>query len=275
VAATPGYLQAIHAHVGDGVLYDRFHDQRAERVAVLGAAAAQRLGVTRLDAQPAIFVGGRSLTVVGIIDAVDRNPDTLLSVLVPDHTVESIWGSGPASGSSTRMLVETQLGAGPQVARQAKVAARPDSPEQTSVTAPPDPHALADQVKSDLGTLLLGLAGISLLVGAMGIANTSLVAVLERVPEIGLRRALGARRRHIGIQFLLESASLGLLGGLVGTAAAIVTVVAVALAQQWTPILDPVVVYPAPLIGAAIGLVAGLYPAWRASRIEPVDALRR
>jgi len=274
-AASPGYLKAIHARNGAGVLFDSVHDSRAERVAVLGHAAARRLGISRLDAQPAVFIDGHAFTVIGVIDAVDRDPDVLLSVLLPDQTVRQLWGEAPAPGNVTRMLVETDLGAAQQVGRQAKVAARPDSPELTTANVPPDPRTLRDQVATDLDTLFLGLAGVSLLIGAVGIANTSLVAVLERVNEIGLRRALGARRRHIGLQFLLESAALGLLGGVVGTAIGIVAVLVVAVAQQWTPLLEPWLVYPAPLVGALTGLLAGVYPAWRASRIEPVEALRR
>ena len=118
------------------------------------------------------------------------------------------------------------------------------------------------------------LGGVALLVGALGIANVTLLSVLERVAEIGLRRALGATRRHVAAQFLLESATVGLLGGLVGTAAGVVLTVVVAAARDWTPVLDLRLAAGAPLLGAAIGLAAGTYPAWRASAVHPIDALR-
>ncbi|GLW91631.1 ABC transporter permease [Actinokineospora globicatena] len=274
-AASPGFLAASHAVVSEGVLYDSFHDRRAERVVVLGHAAAARLGVTRLDAQPAIFIGEQSFTVIGIVGAVDRQPESLLSVLVPAGTAAAVWGPVPVSGERTRMLVETQLGAATQVGRQARVAARPDAVDRLKLIVPPDPHQLRDGVDTDLDVLFLGLAAISLVIGALGIANTSLVAVLERVSEIGLRRALGARRRDVGAQFVMESTLLGTLGGLIGTTVGILVVVGVAAAREWTPVLEPYVVYPAPLIGALIGLLAGTYPAWRASRVEPTEALRR
>ncbi|WP_018684437.1 ABC transporter permease [Actinokineospora enzanensis] len=272
-AVTPGYLRAIHATMAAGVPLDRFHEERAERVVVLGRAAAARLGVSRVDAQPAVFIGAEPFTVVGIVDTVDRASDALLSVMVPSATASRVWGP-PKSGTVTRMLVETDLGAAAQVGRQAPVAARPDSPELVRAVVPPDPHALHDQVTGDLDVLFLGLALVCLVIGTVSIANTSLVAILERVSEIGLRRALGARRRHIGAQFLLESAFLGLLGGLVGTAVGLVTVLVAALVQRWTPILDPLLVYPAPLLGTVTGIVGGLYPAWRATRVEPAAALR-
>jgi putative ABC transport system permease protein len=173
------------------------------------------------------------------------------------------------------MLIATRPGAAAQVAREAAVALRPADPTALKAIAPPDPRSLRDQVTGDLGTLFLLLAGVCLAIGTIGIANTTLVAVMERVPEIGLRRALGARGRHVAGQFVAESGALGALGGLFGTAIGVVTVVSVAVARQWTPVVEPVTVAAAPLIGVVTGLLAGAYPALRASRIEPVTALRR
>ncbi|WP_222722720.1 ABC transporter permease [Actinomadura alba] len=276
IAASPGYLRAIHAQVSTGRLYDAFHQSRNQRVAVLGRAAAHRLGITRLDMQPAIFIRDTPLTVIGIIDDVDRQPDALLSVLTPSSTATTLWGAADAAdGSPPKVLIETRLGAAPLIAQQAAVAIRPDNPDRFKIIAPPDPKQLKEQVNTDLGALFLALAGICLVIGAVGIANTTLVAVLERTAEIGLRRSLGARGRHIAAQFLSESAALGLLGGLIGTSIGVATVVAAAVGKDWTPILEPATVLPAPLIGTVTGLLAGLYPAWRASRIEPIDALRR
>jgi putative ABC transport system permease protein len=276
VAASPGYLDAIHATVGAGRPYDAFHQKERQRVALLGKAAAHRLGIVRLDHQPAVFVGDTALTVIGIVEDVRRRPETLLSVLVPSSTAAALWGEpGGREGQPPKVFIETRLGAAQLIGGQAAVAIRPDQPERFKVTAPPDPKQLREQVDTDLGGLFLALAGICLVIGAVGIANTTLVAVLERTAEIGLRRSLGARGRHVAAQFLSESAALGLLGGLIGTCAGVATVVAVAIARQWTPVLEPLTVLPAPLIGAVTGLFAGLYPAWRASRIEPAEALRR
>ncbi|MCD0450543.1 ABC transporter permease [Actinocorallia sp. API 0066] len=275
MAASPGYLAAVHARPGEGRLYDAFHEDRKQRVCVLGRAAAARLGVTRLDAQPAIFVDGVALTVVGIIDGVDRRAEVLLSVIVPTTTAAALWGPpDPGDGRPARLLVETRLGAAPTVARQVAVAIRADQPERFKVVAPPDPRTLRDQVDTDLGFLFLGLAAVSLVIGAVGIANTTLVSVLERTAEIGLRRALGARRRHIALQFLAESSALGLLGGLLGTALGVAVVVTASAARHWTPILEPLTVLPSPLLGALTGALAGLYPSWRATRTEPTTALR-
>jgi putative ABC transport system permease protein len=102
----------------------------------------------------------------------------------------------------------------------------------------------------------------------------TLLSVLERVAEIGLRRALGATRGDVAAQFLVESSAVGLLGGLVGTAAGVVLTVAVSAARDWTPVLDLRLAAGAPVLGAVIGLAAGTYPAWRASAVHPIDALR-
>ncbi|HEX4982184.1 MAG TPA: ABC transporter permease [Ilumatobacteraceae bacterium] len=117
------------------------------------------------------------------------------------------------------------------------------------------------------------LGVISLVVGAIGIANVTLVTVMERTGEIGLRRALGARHRHIAGQVLCESAAIGVIGGIVGASAGIVTVV-VSASRDWTPLLDPWLPSAAPPAGALVGLLAGAYPAIRAARMEPVEALR-
>ncbi len=112
------------------------------------------------------------------------------------------------------------------------------------------------------------------MVGAIGIMNVTLVSVLERRGEIGLRRALGASRRHIASQFLFESAALGAIAGVIGTCVGILTVVGVSASQQWSPVIDPWLPLVAPVLGAAIGLLAGTYPSWKASATEPIAALR-
>ncbi|MFJ8473679.1 ABC transporter permease [Kitasatospora sp. NPDC094011] len=273
VAASPGLLRAVGPTLAQGRTFDAFHDDRRERVAVIGPASAARLGITGLHNQPAVFVGNTAFTVIGILSDVQRQPELLNAVIVPRKTAERTWA--PSADDRPRMLITTRLGAAAQVADEAALALRPERPDRLHAIAPPDPRTLRSGVGGDLGQLFLLLAAVCLVIGAVGIANTTLVAVMERGGEIGLRRALGARGRHVLAQFLAESTALGLLGGLVGAALGTATVVLVCAAREWTPVLAPATVAAAPLIGLATGLAAGVYPAWRASRIPPVEALRR
>ncbi|KQX59699.1 MULTISPECIES: ABC transporter permease [unclassified Streptomyces] len=272
VAASPGVLSAASVSLVEGRVYDDFAANGVQPVAVLGRSVAERLGITTLETRPAVFIGDQPFTVAGIIGGTERKTDLLLSVIVPPKTAERMWGR-PRDGAS--MLISTDLGAAPQIAEQVPTALRPDHPEYLKAVPPPDPRALRGGVSGDLGQLFLVLAAICLVIGAVGIANTTLVAVLERTGEIGLRRALGARGRHVMSQFLAESGVLGTFGGLVGTSLGVLTVVIVAVVRAWTPVVHPLTVAAAPAIGLLTGLVAGLYPAWRAARIQPAEALRR
>lgn len=274
-AASPGIFDVMHPTLATGVVFNAYHDNSRQRVAVLGAGAARQLGITQVATQPSIFINGTSFTVIGIIGDTQRLPEMLLGVILPSQTAASLYGAPDPAQQPAQMVVEVRLGAAKLIARQAPIALRPDDPALFQATSPVEPHALGDSVNGDLSALLLALAGICLAIGAIGIMNTTLVSVLERVNEIGLRRSLGARPKHIAAQFLSESAVLGTLGGLAGTTIGVLLVVATSYVKNWTAVLEPALVLPAPLIGTALGVIAGLYPALRAASVEPLEALRR
>ena len=219
-------------------------------------------------------LAGEPYVVIGILSSVSRNRELLLSVIMPATSAAARWGyPDPATGAT--LTIATRLGAAQQVAREAQAAKSILDPASISVQSRPDPRTLRDAVSGDLTTLLVILALICLFIGTLGIANTALVAVIERTPEIGLRRALGATRAHVAIQILVESGLLGLIGGMVGAGIGILTLIAMSLANGWAPVVEPFIAFGAPALGLATGAIAGAYPAWRAGRIEPSAALRR
>ncbi|WP_225753122.1 ABC transporter permease [Actinotalea sp. Marseille-Q4924] len=270
VAATPGLLRAVDGRVVTGRWFDAGHDVRADRVVVLGARAAQRLGVLRVDRQPAIFIGDRPYAVIGVVDGVQRRSDLLDAVFLPVGTARADFRVSGLDQAHVRIAV----GAGPVIAEQGPSALEPNNPEAVSVQVPPPPPPVRENVQADVNAIFLALGAVALLVGALGIANVTLLSVRERLGEIGLRRALGARTRDIVAQFLTESGVIGLLGGLIGASLGVMVVVGVSVAKQWTPILDTGAVVGAAALGVVIGLLAGAYPAFRAARIEPIAALR-
>lgn len=270
MATTAGLLEAVRGRVVTGRYFDAGHDARADRVVVLGARAAQRLGVHRVDRQPSIFIGERPYTVIGIVDGVQRRSDLLDAVILPVGTARADFDLTGLEQAHLTMAV----GAGPVIAAQAPTALAPNDPETIEVQVPPASSTVRQNVQADINAIFLALGAVALLVGGLGIANVTLLSVRERTGEIGLRRALGATRRDIGAQFLVESGVIGLLGGLVGAALGVAIVVAVSLARAWTPILDTPVVVAAALLGGLIGLLAGLYPALKAAGVEPITALR-
>ena len=270
IAASPGLYEATLGELSTGRWFDRGHSERADRVMVLGTGLAQRLNVTRVDQQPVVFVGDDSFVVLGILEEVQRQPELLNALIIPEGTAREMYDLQ----SPTTIQIDTEVGAASLISEQAPIAVSPDDPGAVQVQAPLEPDEVRAGVEEDVNALFLMLGGVSLLVGAIGIANVTLVSVLERVGEIGLRRALGAGRRHIAYQFLLESTGVGLFGGVIGASTGVLVVVVVSALRTWTPVMDARIALAAPVLGAVVGLVAGLYPALRASRMAPVDALR-
>jgi macrolide transport system ATP-binding/permease protein len=269
-AVSADLFRAVRAELETGRFPDNAHSVRADRVAVLGPDAAQRLGINRLERLPAISIGDQLYNVVGVLRDVVRKPELLGSVIIPEGTARRYFGlAGPGT-----VVVETKIGAAYLIAGQAGVALRPDEPRALRVQVPLEPKRVRDEVQTDLNVMFLLLGGLSLIVGALGIANITLVGVMERTGEIGLRRAIGATRKHIAMQFLIESASMGVIGGIIGASVGVLIVIGVSAHQVWTPVLDPTAPFLAPLVGGVIGLLSGIYPASRAARLEPAEAFR-
>jgi ABC-type antimicrobial peptide transport system, permease component len=269
-AASPGLLEALRGTLRTGRMFDQGHSDRHDRVVVLGPDAAERLGVSRVDSGPSIFIDERAYTVIGIVDHVQRRMDLENAVIMPLGTAEKDFGiNGP-----TEVQMKIAVGAGSLVAEQVPVALSPNEPSNVTVSAPSTGGTLQRDVTGDINIIFLALGGVALIVGGLGIANVTLLGVMERTGEIGLRRALGATKSEIAAQFVIESVVIGLMGGLIGSAVGVFAVVIISAINQWTPIINLWLAFGAAGLGAVIGLIAGAYPALKAASLEPVAALR-
>ena len=236
---------------------------------VLGSIAAERLGIDRVGVN--VWLGNQWFTVVGILDPIELAPDLDRSALVGLPIAKELLG---AEGSASTIYVRANPDDLDDVRRVLGATANPEHPEEVEVSRPSDALEARAAAKTAFTSLFLGLGAVALLVGGVGIANVMVVSVLERRSEIGLRRALGAAKGHIRLQFLTESLMLAAAGGVAGVAIGALITVVYAASRGWSPVVPWAVPFGGVALAVAIGAVAGLYPAMRAARLAPTEALR-
>ncbi|MER5332579.1 ABC transporter permease [Micromonospora sp. NPDC002717] len=235
---------------------------------VLGATAARRLDVPRVGLR--VWLGGEWFTVVGVLAPVPLAEELDSAALVGWPAARSYL---QFDGRPTRVYVRTTESQVAAVRAVLGRTANPPAPEEVVVSRPSDALAARQATDTALNGLLLGLGAVALLVGGVGIANTMVISVLQRRAEVGLRRALGATRGQIRVQFLAEALLLSVLGGIGGTLLGAGITALYAYSRQWPTVVPAWAMAGGLGATVLVGTAAGLYPAIRASRLPPTTAL--
>ena len=237
---------------------------------VLGSGAARRLGVGVAGPEQQVWLGGQWFAVVGTLHPVPLAPELDSAALIGWPVAQERLGF---DGYATTVYTRSREEWVEAVRRVLAATANPEHPNEVEVSRPSDVLAAKRATDSTLDALLLGLGAVALLVGGVGVANTMVISVLERRAEIGLRRALGATRGQIRVQFLAESLLLSALGGAGGVLLGVVVTSGYAATQQWPAVVPPWASVGGVGVTCVIGGLAGLYPAIRAARLAPTEAL--
>ena len=268
-AADTHLLVAVQGHVYRG----RFLTSATDRfpAVVLGADAATALGIDRADGSAQVWLGRHWFGVIGILAPLPLAPELDRSALIGFPVAERLLH---ADGHPVELYVRTDPASVSAVQSVLAVTADPAAPQDLTITNPSDALTARADAASAFRSLFLALGAVVLFVGGIGIANVMAIAVLERRGEIGLRRALGATRRHIGSQFVAEAALLAFTGGAAGAVLGAFATALYASARGWPAVVPAADLMAAVVVAVAVGAASGLYPALRASRLSPAEALR-
>lgn len=267
-ATSLGLPGAIGTKLAAGTFLNRA--TATEPVCVLGAAAAQRLGIDRVFPGERIWVGNMWFYVAGILKPAPLTPEIDSSVLVGFPAADTYLG---LDGHPSEIYLRTVTSETAAVDSVLAATANPENPSNVDVSQPSAALVAEADTQAALNGLFLGLGAVALLVGAVGVGNIMVISVLERRSEIGLRRALGATKGNIRIQFLSEAILLSLLGGAAGILLGVVSTAVYASTKHWGVVIPPLAWGGGIGAAIAIGALAGLLPALRAARLSPTEAL--
>jgi len=268
-SAEPNLLATIGGRVARGRFLTAATSQFP--AVVLGADAATALGIDLADGAVQLWLGDHWFSVVGILQPLPLAPELDRTALIGFWVARHLLRTG---GQPVQIYVRTDPASVAAVEAVIPATADPAAPQDVAVANPADALIARADATAAFQGLFLGLGAIALLVGGIGIANVMVIAVLERRGEIGLRRALGASRRHVGVQFIAEAALLAAAGGVAGAVLGGFATTVYAAARHWNAVVPVSTLLAAVGIALVIGAAAGLYPALRAARLAPAEALR-
>ena len=266
-AADLDLLDTLRAEVAAGTWLDEASSTLP--TVVLGNTAARRLGIDEVGVR--VWLDDQWFTVIGVLAPVELASELDSSAFVGIPLAERLF---EFDGSPSTIYVRSDVEYIEDVRAVMGRTANPEDASEVEVTRPSDVLEAKAAAAVAFTDLFLGLGAVALIVGGFGIANVMLMSVMERRGEIGLRRALGATRRHIALQFVSEALALAVVGGVLGVLLGAGLAVTYALSQDWMPIIPAVAVVGGIAAAVAIGALAGFYPAMRAARLSPTDALR-
>jgi putative ABC transport system permease protein len=264
-----GLLATLGGTLADGRFLDGATDHLP--VVVLGSVAAERLGLADFDGSASVSLGGHWFGVIGILDPIELAPSLDRSVLIGEDAAVALFDY---DGIPDSLYVRAAPEHIDSVIAVLPATADPENPDQVEVSRPTDALEARAAAEGAFTALFLGLGLVALVVGGVGVANVMVISVLERRGEIGLRRALGATRRHVALQFVGESLILAIAGGLTGVALGTLVTAGYASSRGWDVLVPPIAIWGGIAASLLIGGVAGLYPARRAARMAPTEALR-
>ncbi|TDW17239.1 ABC transporter permease [Kribbella kalugense] len=268
-AARTNLLDTIGATVRSGKWLDAATGRYP--ATVLGSSAADRLGITKAGPDTQVLIGNTWFTVLGILEPAALAPELDSSALMGWPAADTTLSF---DGHPTTIYTRSDDAQVEAVRSVLGATANPEAPNEVDVSRPSDALAAKQAAGQAFTGLLLGLGAVALLVGGVGVANIMVISVLERRSEIGLRRSLGATRGQIRTQFLTESLLLSALGGAGGALLGSAVTAAYASYQSWLTVIPIWSLVGGIAATLAIGGLAGLYPAIRAARLSPTEALR-